>query len=122
VLGEGTRIYSLDESVRVVAMLVISFPFNQWGCISWHEVNHKFEIKNNSELIHIKELELEDEYLIIWDEMNLPVIESSLKKIISNLDDITAVGFNTWIVNKQMNRIIEIHHEGEITIGINKVE
>ncbi len=62
------------------------------------------------------------ELLIIWDEMNLPVVESTLQKIIENIDDVEVVGFNTWIVNMEMNKIIEIHHEGEIMIGIHKRE
>ncbi|WP_282943015.1 hypothetical protein [Paenibacillus sp. RC67] len=54
--------------------------------------------------------------------MNLPVVESTLQKIIENIDDVEVVGFNTWIVNMEMNKIIEIHHEGEIMIGIHKRE
>ncbi|NRF96010.1 hypothetical protein HQN89_34980 [Paenibacillus frigoriresistens] len=121
-LGDNTRIYSLDESVRVVAMLVMSFPFTKWGRIDWESVERKITIHDIDEIIKLNEFENENELLIIWDEMNLPVVESTLQKILSNIDDVDAVGFDTWIVNMEMNKIIEIHHEGEITIGIHNRE
>ncbi|MDI4647906.1 CDI toxin immunity protein [Cohnella hashimotonis] len=117
-LGENTKIYSLDESVRVIARLVMSIPFTDWGRIDWNSVEQKFTIHDIGEIRKLNAFEIEDELLIIWDEMNLPVIESSLEKILNHIDDVEAVGFNTWIVNTEMNKIIEIHHEGGIIVGI----
>ncbi|MBE1442707.1 hypothetical protein [Paenibacillus sp. OAS669] len=121
-LGDNTRIYSLNESVRVVAMLTMSFPFTKWGRIDWESVERKITIHDIDEIRRLTEFENENELLIIWDEMNLPVVESTLQKIIENMDDVEVVGFNTWIVNMEMNKIIEIHHEGQITIGIHTRE
>ncbi|MEC0225633.1 CDI toxin immunity protein [Paenibacillus alba] len=121
-LGNNTRIYSLNESIRIVAMLVVSFPFTKGGRIEWESVERKITIRDIDEVIQFNEFENENELLIIWDEMNLPVVQSTLQKIRSNIDDVEAVGFNTWIVNMEMNKIIEIHHEGEITIGFHNRE
>ncbi|WP_165452851.1 DUF943 family protein [Paenibacillus thalictri] len=117
-LGGSTRICSQDQSIRIVASLVLSFPFTKWGRIDWESINRRFVIKKIEEVYQIEEFNNDEEYLIIWDEMNLPVIESLFSRIIRNYEDVTAVGFNTWIVNREMNRIIEVHHEGEINVGI----
>lgn len=117
-LGDNTRIYSLDESVRVIARLVMSFPFTNWGRIDWNSVERKIIIHDIDEIRQLVEFKHENELFIIWDELNLPVIESTLEKILKHIDDVEAVGFNTWIVNMEMNKIIEIHHDREITIGI----
>ncbi|MFD2332564.1 hypothetical protein ACFSR7_25175 [Cohnella sp. GCM10020058] len=117
-LGENTRIYSLNESVRVVAMLVMSFPFTNWGRVDWNSVEKKITIHDINEIRNLKEFENEHEVLLIWDEMNLPVVESTLAKILTHIEDVVAVGFNTWMINLDMNKIIEIHHDGEIIAGI----
>ena len=120
-LGEDIRIYSLDESVRIVAHLVVAFPFTNWGRVDWNEIKNKKSIKNLRELSEGSTIDLNMGYYVIWDEMNLPVIEAKLKDIIERQDEVTAVGFDTWLINFEMKTIIEVHHEGEIFIGtVNK--
>lgn len=116
-LGDNTRIYSLDESVRVIARLVFSFPFTDWGSVDWNSVERKIAIHGIDEIRKLDEFDNDNELLIIWDEMNLPVVESTLEKILNHFDDVEAVGFNTWIINIEMNKLIEICHDGRITFG-----
>lgn len=49
---------------------------------------------------------------IMWDEFSLPVIKTSPIKILENFDDVTAVAFDTWIIDENYNWVIEINHEG----------
>ncbi|WP_217591943.1 hypothetical protein [Cohnella sp. GbtcB17] len=116
-LGDNTRIYSLDESVRVIARLVSSFPFTNWGSVDWTSVERKISLHDVEEIRKLDEFENDNELLIIWDEMNLPVVESTLERILNHFDDVEAVGFNTWIVNMEMNKLIEKSHDGRITFG-----
>ncbi|GAE05165.1 hypothetical protein JCM10914_1254 [Paenibacillus sp. JCM 10914] len=97
--------------------MVVTFPFTNWGRVDWKEIENKTLLKNLKELNEGFKLDLKREYYVIWDEMNLSVIEAKLEDIIDNEDDVVAVGFDTWIVNFEMKTIIEVHHEGEIHIG-----
>lgn len=59
------------------------------------------------------------EFYIIWHE-ELPVIKSDIGTIISNIYDICAVEFDTWVFSTDYSEIIEFYHEGEITYGVVK--
>lgn len=50
---------------------------------------------------HTDVLDLEDDnqYYIVWDEMTLPVVVSSGKSIKDNLDDVLAVAFETYFID-----------------------
>ncbi|NBD25408.1 CDI toxin immunity protein [Paenibacillus glycinis] len=117
VLGDEVRIYSLDESVRIVAHMVIAFPFTEWGRVDWKLVKSKTLIKKLDELSDVMQLDLNKGYYVVWDELNLPVIETKLARLIERQDDVTAVGFNVWFINFEIKTIIEVHHEGEINVG-----
>ena len=54
---------------------------------------------------------------IMWDEFSLPIIKTSPIKIVENFDDITAVSFDTWIIDENYNWVIEINHEGVLYLS-----
>lgn len=58
------------------------------------------------------------QYYIIWDNIMLPCIKSTLFHIIQVIDDVLVVSFDTWIVDLNVEIIIEFHYEGSITLGM----
>ena len=50
---------------------------------------------------------------IIWDEYTLPVLRTNLRDALSQLDLITIMAFNTWIIGSELDWVIEFHHEEE---------
>lgn len=58
---------------------------------------------------------------IIWDEYSLPVVKSNISIIWENIDDVTAVSFDTYIFDVDFNWLIEFHHEGKITLVYNEI-
>ena len=48
----------------------------------------------------------------------LPCIKSTLFHIIQVIDDVLVVSFDTWIVDLNVEIIIEFHYEGSITLGM----
>lgn len=56
-------------------------------------------------------------FYILWDSVDVPCILSNYEDIIRNIDDVTAVSFNTWLLSENLTELIEFHHEGTITIG-----
>ncbi|WP_456297627.1 CDI toxin immunity protein [Haloplasma contractile] len=59
---------------------------------------------------------LNEDVYILWDDGSLLAIKSKLKHIISTIDDITAVSFDTWLFHPSMRISIEFYHENEITL------
>ncbi|MCG7406528.1 hypothetical protein MH117_03795 [Paenibacillus sp. ACRRX] len=116
VLDVNSRICSHEKSQELVKQMVDEFIFTKWGRVDWNLTPHKFTIKEPSEL-NIYSIDITEKYFIIWNENNLPVIETTIEDIIKNFEDIVAVGFDTWIINFDEGIIIENYHEGEITIG-----
>ncbi|WP_442950955.1 CDI toxin immunity protein [Paenibacillus sp. GSMTC-2017] len=53
-------------------------------------------------------IDFDDNYYVVWDSLNLPVIEASLTRIVKYYDDVIAVAFDTWIKWWNDNRIYEI--------------
>ncbi|RKP44067.1 hypothetical protein D7Z26_27025 [Cohnella endophytica] len=120
-LGSETRIYSLEASQNIVTTMVNTFNFTRWGRLDWNGFAYNGNLIRINELMKLEFINTNEDYQIIWDEYSLPVVESSLVKIIENFDDVIAVGFDTWIINFELGIIIENHHEGEITIGVKKL-
>jgi len=116
VLSVNSRIFSHMRSQEIVMKMEDEFKFTKWGRVDWRSIPHKFTIKEISEL-NIYTVDFNNNFYVIWNEYNLPVIETTIGDIIKNFKDIVAVGFDTWIVNFDEGIIIENYHEGEITIG-----
>ncbi|GGD89882.1 CDI toxin immunity protein [Paenibacillus nasutitermitis] len=116
VLDINSRVYSLEKSQEFAEKMVNEFRFTKWGRVDWNSISHKLFIKNALEL-NMYNLDLNQNYFIIWNEYNLPVIETTIGDVIKNFEDIVAVGFDTWVINFDEGIIIENYHEGELTIG-----
>lgn len=54
----------------------------------------------------------EEQYLIIWDNADLPVLESLGKTIKENWDDVTAVSFETYFISTSFGTAVGIKHFG----------
>ena len=80
--------------------------------------NPKSESVSPISLAHFKEKIIDlNQCYIMWDEFGLPIIKTSPIKIVENLDDLTAVAFDTWIIDENYNWVIEINHEGVLYLS-----
>ena len=50
----------------------------------------------------------DDQYYIVWDELTLPVVVSSGKRIKENLDDVLAVAFETYFIDCSTQTVIGV--------------
>ena len=90
----------------------IKFTF--YGRVDWKVYPRKKKIENNEDVLFY--LDKTDICLLFWNEASLPVIETSLNCFLKNIDDVLAVSFDTWILIREKNIIIEFFHDGEITL------
>lgn len=120
-LGEQAIILENKEIQELVTdKMEKSFPITSWGRINWEKVNKKITIQSVYDLIPLlkkTEKKVAEPIYIVWDDAGIPLIKSKLEPIIKNIDDVTAVSFDTWLYCPSEGWIVEFHHDGEITLG-----
>tara|TARA_Y100000782_G_scaffold81287_1_gene87944 strand:- start:2362 stop:2781 length:420 start_codon:yes stop_codon:yes gene_type:complete len=115
-LGDDIKIYDKKESNELFDLFQRKFKFTKYGKIDWTSIYHT-EVVNES---IIQEFFDSKYCYIMWDELSLPVIKAPLLNTLSEIDEVTAVSFDTWILSTNQNSVIEYYHEGTITLGTNK--
>lgn len=73
----------------------------------------------HSEFVEVSERELFDlidaqTCYVMWDEYSLPILKANYIDLLTNIDDVLAVAFDTWFIGEQLDWLIEFHHEGII--------
>jgi hypothetical protein len=114
------EILPLDKRTYYSKMVSENFPIQLNGGIDWRRVNKKYEVSSYDEIItYLKNIlgEFDETVYILWDGAHLPTIKANITKVIEKIDDVTAVGFDTWVISPSNRYVIEFYHEGEITIG-----
>jgi hypothetical protein len=112
----------LSESVgRIISRNMIAmYPFAWWGPIDWDKVTDKVMIKEKRNIYDVlkkRNIGLNENVFIVWDSADSPIIKTSLKASLDNIDDITTIGFNTWLYCPTSGWILEFHHDDTITLG-----
>lgn len=109
------KAYELTETEEkdVFELFGSLIPMNEWGGIDWNSINNYEYIDEYSLLSNFVN---NNEYYILWGH-GLPILRCDLSSIISNIEDITAVDFDTWLLSTDYSEIIENHHEGIIRYG-----
>lgn len=118
-LGEDVHVFSDNNREQILSDFESSFPF-KWGLIEWEKVSNHAEVNTVDEIISFLDQNV-DEYsnfiYVIWDEGTLPIVQSTLDKVLKVIDDVTAVSFDTWIFSPSTGYVIEIFHDGEVRVG-----
>lgn len=109
-LGTETKIFDVSQTSELRKRLFSSFNFG-FSSIDWKSYPNFDNIESAIELI--SKLGNLDCY-VFWDEYDTPAIKSELSKVIANIDDVSAVAFDTWIVGIDFDWVVEFYHEGEI--------
>ncbi|MBH8605210.1 hypothetical protein [Thermoactinomyces sp. CICC 10522] len=122
-LGEDSNILTNDEKSKILNIFEGSFSLTEWGRIDWDQISKREKVNTVNDIFAFLERHYENlktKIYIIWDAVTLPIIQSDLKKVFSVIDDVTAVSFDTWIFSPELGYVVEIYHEGEVIVGINK--
>lgn len=117
VLGAETKELSPERGSEIYKLLNDSYPFEWWGRINWNKVSIKHAIDSMDQISHL--IPLESKVYILWSTGPIPVLYANLNDILRNIDDVTAVGSDTYLFCPN-NFVIEFYHEGEIMIGFGK--
>ncbi len=125
-LKENVNIKSDDESSSIVNKTIRKIPITKYNHIDWERIEVKksiYALGSIESFLKInKDFSYNDKVFVFWDNANCNVLGTTVANIFKNLDDVLAVGFNTWIVNFEKDYFIEFNHEGEIRMGKIKFE
>ncbi len=113
-LGKDVTKLSKEKTDGIFETMLQKFPMTSWGRIDWEKINHK-KISSIDEIK--KYINSQEDVYVLWDEASLPAIKTKLNNVLSVIDDVTAVSFDTWICPSNWEYVIELYHENEINIG-----
>jgi len=120
VLGTWRVIALESEQDKIMHEFSERLPWVRWGRIDWEAVDKKYPITLISDISVAlkKENKTGDEPIyILWDSSR-PTSETTLDEALRNLEDVTAVSFDTWFYYPSEGWIVELwHHDGEIYLG-----
>lgn len=109
------EILSLESTEEIFNKLVKNFPITSYGSIDWSKFNG---IINTEGILYLYQtLNLKNKYYILWDMQDTPSVVCDLDTILSNIYDVLAVSFNTWLLSLNMQEVIEFYHGNKVTYG-----
>lgn len=117
-LGKNKEILSEELTAKYYELLSNSFPFTSWGRIKWEEVCCHLSIDYEEEIYdwlakkHFKDRNI----IILWGYGEQPALKTSIEHALNVIDDVTAVGSDTFMFSES-GYVIEFFHDGDVTIG-----
>lgn len=114
ILGVDVEILNKEKEEKLIEAFEKNVKFGVHG-IDWTNYPNYIEIKDANELLNYLK---EQKCYILWDEFSTPTIKSKLSTVINNIDDVTAVAFDTYLFDWEFSWVVEFHHEGKIRIII----
>lgn len=116
-LSSSAEILKKEDADKIYKTFQERIPFLPWG-IDWKQLNSVHVVDDIKKLGDVCRSQ---DFYIIWD-VELPIIKSDLLSIIRCMDDISAVEPDTWLFSLDYNEVIEIYHEGKLTVGMANVK
>jgi hypothetical protein len=110
------------ETEKYFDLLEHCFVFTNWGRIDWNVIQNHIRIDGQLDMEKAlnkcnQSINENSQFIILWDSADLPAVKIPLSSLNENLEDITAVSFDTWVFSEEHSLVIEFYHEGETTIG-----
>lgn len=114
-LGPSSKVVDVQKSQEIFRKFEGTFPITKYARVDWSKIEKKVSISSIPEITENVDENLE--VMILWDNARLPVVSSTIKEVISVIDDVTAVSFDTWLFSPQEKIVVEFYHEGQVTLG-----
>lgn len=102
-----------EESDKISILFKQMYPLTDWGKIDWEKVrlNKYIGCDQNKIISTLQELlkkTFDNNVFIEWSDGGLPIIQTTLDKIVTHFDDVTCVTFEKFIFIPHGGYIIEI--------------
>lgn len=119
-LGKDVKVLDQEKTNYYFNQLVSKFPIASWARINWDEIETKKKIDDLQEILQwLNNASISDlRVILLWNYSDAPAVSTDLKNALRVIDDVTAVGSDTFMFCPSAGYVIEFYHEGEITIGL----
>ena len=123
-LKNNVMVLSTEETIKLDEFFndVVADSLYAFGSrIDWSKIDKKASIVSISLTVQAIEELLKkpiDPQVYIISSSWVPIIKTDLHTILSNFDDVTCLGFETWIFNPAQGYIIEYYYLGEMNVGL----
>jgi hypothetical protein len=119
-LGKYACITEKNIAEEILVKFDKDFPLTSWGRINWNEIEKSRIISSIEKIIPMLQEEKKNTLgvvYIIGSDPKIPIIESKLDKILEFFDDVEAMSPNSWFYCPSDGWVVEVYHDGEITLG-----
>ncbi|WP_243386164.1 hypothetical protein [Bacillus kexueae] len=117
---ENLEILSDKSTESYFDRLCDLFPVLPWARIDWDKISRKKKISDLNDIGEwLKNMGIyNDEVIILWNYTEISGIRTNLKEALNVIEDVIAVGSDTFMLCENEGYVIEFFHDGEITVGI----
>ena len=112
-LESSAEILKKEDADKIYKTFQERIPFLPWG-IDWKQL---YSVHIVDDIKKLRDVCKSEDFYIIWNA-ELPIIKSDLLSIIGCMDDISAVEPDTWLFSLNYDEVVELYHEGKITVGM----
>ena len=124
VLNPEVAIISQEETDKLFDQLESMFPIGMASRIMWEDMDHSYysTLQETTEVFPaLKKLvtdAVDPNMYILWNDADIPVIETDIHTALSHIDDVLCVASDTWFFNIHQKYVVEFYHLGEMRVGI----
>lgn len=117
---KNVEILSNELTEEYLDRLCELFPITPWARIDWENVSRRKKVNDLKEIHEwLKDMEMNDrDIVILWNYTDKPGIRTDLEKALQVINDVTAIGSDTFMLCKAEGYVIEFFHDGEVMVGV----
>lgn len=114
-------VLSEEESNEVIKEFKEKVPLDSFvGKVDFNQISRKKEIVDDEDILeelYKNHVNVNEPVYVFWFNAKRPVIKTSIKNVISVIDDVISVSFDTYIFCPKERYVVEYYHEGETFLG-----
>jgi hypothetical protein len=106
---EGARLLDDVDARSVIESFYNAFPTGWWGRLDWSAIDDSGEFESFDELLGIEGMR-EREVCVFWGTgVDASVMACALEDAVDAIDDVLAVGFETWFYDVDAGIVVEVY-------------
>lgn len=125
-LGKSVFVLDIEKTTQVVDLFEKMVPLIG-SRADFNKFRSHIEVESAKQVISdLKKLlskDFDKSIYILWSTGGIPVLKTDLNTALAHIEDITCLGFETWLFNPKEGYVVEFYYLGEIKVGLlNKAE
>lgn len=111
-------VFSQEKSENITDLFERSVPMLTYGSggVDWERLNSVDVFSSEEQLLPFIKEEKERVYLL-WNQIDLPVVETTVIAVMQSIEDVCAVSFETWLLSEKERYVIELEDSCNSKIG-----